>query len=161
MTFKERLEAARQVLEAASTGQRPVGLADQIEAAGRQAQGLLRRTAELLPREEWHQEERPTSDSLEVRARILVALEDCRVCPHLQTGGPQPVWLLLPLHRADCGLCMSTTGSPPPDEDDRCDWCGSRRARRFRPIILQHHAVVAIGYACPRCAKALLRAGAK
>jgi len=160
--FESRLQAARLAVGDLIAGRPASATAaevDQIRAAASEAEDTARRIGEALRRLEPERWSALQSDraGAEILARVLVAMESMdTTCPHLRQAGPQPAFVRLPLHRIDCARCSSTVRRPPVDEDDRCDWCGTRGVVEFTPIVMQHGPLVVLGDACPGCAEVLV-----
>lgn len=138
----------------------PPGMLDQLGAASRDAFGMFTRIAGSLAESDprWPRPASSTTDpaaTVEGLARVLVAVESARWCSHLRTGGPQPAVARLTLRRVDCRRCVHTVRKAPPDEDDRCDYCGDRGVTRFWPVVLDVGLIVAAGDACETCGTAL------
>jgi hypothetical protein len=156
--YAQRLERARQLLqriEGEGPGVAPTADADQLRAADRDMAAHYRTFRAIVTTMDPDTQEQHRRPTLEVAARTMVALMDCRPCPHLHS--PQPVFVCLPLHRADCRRCaLEATPPPPADEDDRCDWCGRRGVATFRAITYKLGAILIGGDACPECTRALL-----
>jgi hypothetical protein len=157
-SFADRLALARRLI-ARGAARPPVHLADQLAAAGSDARLLHDCIGAALPILEpgrnWRQriEADPSDD---VRAYILAATLDCTtVCVHLRRGGPQPVFVQLPLRRVDCGRCVGTVRRPRPDESDRCDVCGARGVATFVPFALRQGPALVMGDGCSDCANVL------
>jgi hypothetical protein len=91
------------------------------------------------------------------RMKIAAYLGCGASCHHVRndTAGPQPLLVNLALRRVDCERCSRTIRKPPPDETDRCDWCGSRGHTTFTPTLITSSALVFMGDACETCARAL------
>lgn len=158
--FEALLSAARETVRAAQPADVDGAGLDQILAAHSEAQSVLAKVGDLLtvvaPDREWARARSSDSDQ-EIAARVIVAMSFAsRICPHLRAGGPQPAYVKLALHRVDCARCGGTVRRPPPDEDDRCDWCGERDVELFQPIVLQNGPFVIMGDACEPCGSALL-----
>ena len=138
----------------------PAGhVADQLEAASRDTRSMTETLAVVLPllapERNWRQRI-DTSPSDHVRAYLLAAVLDCAAaCCHLKRGGPQPAIIRLPLRRVDCGRCVQTLRRPPPDEDDRCDVCGSRGVVIFHPFAVRMGPALIAGDGCSGCADVL------
>jgi hypothetical protein len=82
---------------------------------------------------------------------LLATAMGCAPCVHLRRGGPQPSVAALALRRHQCRLCTGTVRRPPPDEDDRCDVCGTRGHVKFTPIRVQLGTVLVVGDCCHDC----------
>ena len=132
---------------------------DQLGAAAREANDYLLRLRDVLsaidPERRWSSAAGRGEVPDKVTALVVEALAGMRPCPHLRRGGPQPAWARLPLHRLDCRRCLATMRRPPPDEGDRCDWCGARGQVVFRAIAIQLGTVVVLGDAGRCCAGVL------
>jgi hypothetical protein len=157
--FAARLDAARALL----TGKRlardelPIALADQLDAADREAQALLGRLRPALesaePERNWRMS---TGGGIDAQAILLAACLGIKaLCCHLRSSGPQVVVVRLPLRRADCTACSATVRRPPADEKDRCDVCGKRGVHRFVPVSVALGQHLILGDACDRCAQML------
>jgi hypothetical protein len=160
--YPVRLAAARALLAKPPPAHVPVDLVDQLTAAARDTRATLDHIGEeLRSRDRWGGSEvREASDDAheqEAAARVLAATigEAHTICSHLRRGGPQIALLRLPLHDLVCRKCSRTLRLPPPDEDDRCDWCGARGVELFTPFTVSHGPILAIGDACDDCATAL------
>jgi hypothetical protein len=134
---------------------------DQIEAASLNNMAAFRRLVETLtltdtvPEQQWTAAFRQ-ADLLQ-RTYVLAAVMGVRnFCPHTDDG-PQPVIVALSLHRTVCFACARHHVSPPPDESDRCDVCGSRGHEFFTPVAMAFGPMTVIGDACDACAKVLIR----
>lgn len=159
LTFVERVEAARRLVGAMRAAQptAPRHLLDQFSAAGKEAHRQVLVLGAVL---EWSDHLGHTEDGEmpeEMAARLLIAARGLKPCPHLLRGGPQPAWARLALGRVDCGRCTATVCIPPPENADRCDWCGSHGHELFTPMAVQAGAGVFMGHACDECAGALKR----
>jgi hypothetical protein len=154
-SFADRLALARRMI---ARGARPasVHLADQLQAAGREARQVHDQIGAALPLiapdRTWRQRvDADPSDTL--RAYLLAAVLDCTtVCIHIRRGGPRPAFVQLPTRRVDCERCVGTVRRPPPDEDDRCDVCGSRGVVMFSPFAMRQGPALVLGDACTDCA---------
>ena len=157
-SFADRLALARRLI-ARGASRPPVQLADQLEAAGKDARVLHDQLGAALPilepdRDWYRRVDLAPSD--ETRAYLLAALLDCLdACVHLRRGGPRPAFVRLPLRRVDCERCVGIIRRPPPDEADRCDVCGARGVGTFVPFAGQHGPALVMGDACPGCADVL------
>ncbi|MBW3578526.1 MAG: hypothetical protein KY462_12445 [Actinobacteria bacterium] len=151
-TWDERLETARRAVDLLTRHGPivPTHVADQTDAAAAEAFASFRRLAGLAP-DLTHRV--PRDDA---RAALLAAFLDCRVCPHIREDAPEALYVRLPLRRADCARCVRTIRRPPPDEDDRCDLCGTRGVVTFRPIALHMGPLLFTGDLCRGCARLVI-----
>lgn len=156
--FRDRLALARRML-ARRASRPPVHLADQLDAAGREARVLHDRLGAVLPLIEpdcnWRRraDAEPSDDT---RAYLLAALLGCTtVCIHIRRGGPQPAIARLPLGRVDCDRCVGTLYRPPLGDDDRCDICTTRGVTTFHPFAVRLGPLLLAGDACRACADVL------
>ena len=156
--FATRLRLARELI-AHRAPPPPVYLADQLDAAAADVRATHDRLGVLLPLlasdRTWYQ--RLDADaSTDVRAHLLASVLGTETyCCHLRRGGPQPVFVRLPLRRADCARCVQTLRRPPRDEDDRCDLCGARGVVTFVPFAVREGPVLIAGDVCLSCADVL------
>lgn len=160
LPFPDRLALARRlVAEVSGSPTLPVHLADQLQAAVRDAAALLERAAALLPLVDPERNWRllrgePTAERLAyLLAGVLGSLG--AVCPHLRSGAVQPAVVWLAQRRVDCHGCTRTVRRPPPDEGDRCDLCGRRGVERFTPFLASRGPLTVLGDLCDGCAAAL------
>jgi hypothetical protein len=87
---------------------------------------------------------------------LVAALLDCTQCPHLRAAkGPVASLCTLPTRRVDCARCARTVRRAPPDEDDRCDVCGSRGNVWFTQFRFALGPIVFCGDVGRCCAKPL------
>jgi hypothetical protein len=155
-----RLARAYRLL-AAGVPPAPVHVADQLDAAGEEAQGIADRLGALLPvlvpDRAWFQRT-DASPSVGARALLLAALLGClgTVCCHLRRGGrrggPQPALVNLALCRVDCARCAQTLRRPPAENADQCDVCDRRGVVTFSPFVVRFGPALIAGDACPTCA---------
>jgi len=161
--FEERLVAARELVNAVRTGQvpeLPTYVIDQLRAAAAIAHQEFHQLATAVrvvePGRNWRESCADPNDDpgwhTEMMARVVVAIADCRSCFHIRKLGPRPAWAVLALRRVDCERCRHTFRRPPADEDDRCDWCGTKGVEVFTPISFQYGPLVVLGDACDDCA---------
>lgn len=159
-SFDDLLAAARSAVR--ESGPAPTSSElDQLLAASGEARTAMRDMqhvlADLAPDRTWSPM-RSSDAGEEIAARVMVAMSFVEhVCPHLRSGGPQPAFVKLALHRIDCARCGGTVRRPPADEDDRCDWCGGRGVERFQPLVMQGGPLVVMGDACGDCAAAMVQ----
>jgi len=157
-SFADRLNVARRLL-ARGASRPPVHLANQLEAAGKDARVLHDRLVAALPilqpdRQWYGRVEVAPSD--EVKALLLAAILDCTtMCIHLRRGGPRPAFVQLPLRRVDCERCVRTLRRPPPENDDQCDICDRHGVVTFHPFACRQGPLLLAGDACADCAAAL------
>lgn len=171
-TYHERYTSLRNGLRqldpatlAASVG---TGLVDQVQAAGRDTQADLHRVADVArtidPERRWSGVQESDDQNLvtDVTARVLAAMGDGRwvFCCHLKRTPSQPATVKLPLRRVDCRRC-TTVRKPPPDEDDRCDLCGTREVATFWPVCFALSTWLVVGDICRDCMTALDLSGGK
>ena len=155
--FADRLALARRLV-ARGAARPPVHLADQLDAAGRDARRLHDHIGAALPilepgRAWYHRIDAIPSD--EVRAYLLAAVLDCvNVCVHLRRGGPRPAIARLPLRRVDCERCVQTLRRPTTAADE-CDVCQTRDVVLFSPFACRLGPAIVAGDACPDCADVL------
>jgi hypothetical protein len=155
--FPARLALARRMVARGANRLSP-SLADQLDAAGREAKQLHGRLARVLPALEpgrnWRQRiDRDPDD--DTRTLLLAALLGCvNVCVHLRRGGPRPAVARLPLRRVDCGRCSATLRRPVTAEDE-CDVCGQHGVSAFVPFAVRQGPTLIAGDACPACAGVL------
>lgn len=157
-TWDQRLAAARAVATGRATRRLPTGLRDQLHAAATETAELQHRLFAMVralePGRGWRSPAATDeAASIERTAHAVAAITGCRSCVHLRRGGPQPAVARLALHRVDCRRCLATVRRPPPDEDDRCDWCGRHGVESFTPVSVQLGAALVLGDACPDCAE--------
>lgn len=163
--FDERLAIAREILRYApdAVSHIPAHDRDQLQAAADETRVFAQVARNFLtasqPERGWRLLERanPLPDQ---HAYLLAALLDISSCSHLRKGGPQPAFGSLPLRRIDCQQCVQTRRTPPPEDGDRCDVCGTRGIDFFIPFSCATGPVLVSGDACSRCAVALLPADA-
>lgn len=155
-TWDERLTAARATAASQHGRHVPTGLRDQLDAAAAEAAGVQHRLLAvanaLEPGRGWGRGQADETAGSERTAHAIAALTGCRMCHHLRQTGPQPAVARLALRRVDCRRCLATVRRPPPDEDDRCDWCGQHGVETFTPVSIQLGAALVLGDACPTCA---------
>lgn len=152
LTWEKRLEMARQLLDARDdvSAALPIHVRDQLAAAARDTKWRFERLdpdgTELPYR---------STGTREGHAYLVAAMLDCEPCPHLRNVGyaDRPTFALLPLRRLVCERCVRTVRRPPPDEDDRCDVCGARGVRNFKPFVVHDHQLIFAGDACRHCAE--------
>lgn len=160
--YDDRLAAVRALLAELDEipGLPPVDLADQLLAATRDANGIIKRLQPALAILEPHHPRRLVEVAAgvdaqrEIMARTLAAAAWFRYCPHMST--PQPAVARMALRRIDCRRCVNTIVKPSPDEADRCDWCGRRGVTTFWDLAYQAGPWLVLGDACDGCHHALV-----
>lgn len=168
MTYEEAVagltEAIRSgregITEAAQTGHRPeppspgeIASRDQFHAAAEDSMESLYAMGSLLGY--------PVTDDVmtdDVLARVTLAWLACHSCPHIKQNSAQPHVALLAVHRLVCERCAKTLVNPPPENDDRCDWCWAHGHTDFWPIRMSYGPAILMGDACDNC-NAKLKAG--
>jgi hypothetical protein len=138
----------------------PADLRDQLNAATRDTHAFQRRFGQALrgiePDRQWRTvtgDRGPRLD--EATARLIAAISTFQFCSHLRRIPGQPTVARMPLRRVDCHRCISTHVNPPPNEDDRCDWCGKRGVVEFWPMSISIGYMQAVGDACGDCYAAM------
>lgn len=133
----------------------PVGLADQLEAAARDTANETHRFATHHRIGGLAQYDNPET-ALDFQARVYAAMEDGEwtACPHIQRTPAQPTYVLLPARSLVCGACVHTAPTPPADEADRCDLCGTRDVTAFLPLLAASLHWLIVGDICETCAQA-------
>ena len=137
------------------------GYFDQLRAASADAHGemagMSATMSALLPDRFHGLAEVRDAAHKELAARVLAAMvEPWARCAHLRRTPVQPQYILLALRRTVCQRCLATVRRPPPDEDDRCDLCGSRGHETFWPLMFSMGPQVVHGDICRQCARAVL-----
>lgn len=84
-------------------------------------------------------------------ARLTLAWLACDACPHIKKNPALRHVALLAIHRLACQRCAGTVINPPPENEDRCDWCWSHGHSDFWPIRMSYRSAVLIGDACDAC----------
>ena len=87
----------------------------------------------------------------DVLARVTLAWLACHPCPHIKENAAQPHVALLAVHRLACERCVKTVVKPPPENEDRCDWCWSHGHTQFQPIRMSYGPATLMGDACDAC----------
>lgn len=142
----------------------PGWLKDQIETASAEAVRGLVRIKDAIARGELDRfhpsdDEGWSQGSLEFKARLMLALSQCTPCGHLHN--PRVFYVRLGLRRSDCTDCLNAElvePEPPPEDADRCDWCGAKGVVIFTPHYIQQGPAIVLGNACDDCNKAIREA---
>jgi hypothetical protein len=162
-SFEERLAAAYMLLAQWQGLRPPVDVADQAEAAARDALELVRRIGaveELRSPGRLHGLTMIDDSGHHRRARILAAVLACSPCWHVRNGGPQPAVVSLPTRRIDCLRCAGTQRRPV-IPDDTCDVCDEPVLdNTFWPVLIQLGVAAVGGDMCRTCAAVINPSGA-
>lgn len=162
-THAELLDAARLYVHYIHGQSAPLGpLRDQYQAASAETKNMAAELAILLPLldserayESYFDDDQDHAPEVNARILAAIAINRCRICPHLRHEGPQPAVVALAVHRISCRRCTATVCKPPADEDDRCDWCGAVEVLEFIPITISVGPLIVTGDACRSCGEAL------
>ena len=155
--FPSRLALAQRMVARGPVALAP-HVADQVDAAGREAKQLHGRLAHVLPiidpdRNWRHRTDLDPDD--DVRALLLAALLGCvNVCVHVRRGGPRPAFARPRLRRVDCTRCSQTITRPVVAED-ACDICEAAEIDVFHPFAVNRGPLLIAGDVCGGCAAAL------
>ena len=139
------------------------GLIDQLTSANRDAEMMMQRLNVVesviepgrFDGTRISRDDRKYQD--EFQSRVLAAMTSGHwvTCAHLRRTPAQPAHVLLPIRRISCTRCLSTRYTPPADEADRCDLCGTRNHIEFWPLRAQQSYMLIVGDVCRDCAVAL------